>query len=98
HQIYTLSLHDALPISDQVYLAYIKNNNVYVRKKTDLKSEKQMTFDGSPGLYYSARIDWSPDSKKLSTTKVRKAEVRQLTLLESSDRKSTRLNSSHVKI
>ncbi|GEM69721.1 peptidase [Sphingobacterium mizutaii NBRC 14946 = DSM 11724] len=69
---------------DKVYLAYIKNNNIYVRKKADLKSEKQMTFDGSPGLYYSARLDWSADSKKLSSSKVRKAEVRQLTLLESS--------------
>lgn len=69
---------------DKVYLAYIKNNNIYVRKKNDLKSEKQLTFDGSPGFYYSARIDWAGDSQKLSTSKVRKAEVRQLTLLESS--------------
>lgn len=69
---------------DKVYLAYIKNNNIYVRKKNDLNSEKQLTFDGSPGFYYSARIDWADDSKKLSGSKVRKAEVRQLTLLESS--------------
>jgi len=69
---------------DKVYIAYIKNSNVYVRKKSDLKSEKQLTFDGSPGFYYSSRIEWAGDSKKLSTSKVRKAEIRKLTLLESS--------------
>lgn len=69
---------------DKAYTAYIKNNNVYVHKKDDPKSEKQLTFDGSPGEYYAARIQWSGDSKKLTASKVRKAEVRQLTLLESS--------------
>lgn len=75
---------DPIESPDKVYLAYIKNNNIYVRKKNDLNSEKQLTFDGSPGFYYSARIYWADDSKKLSSSKVRKAEVRQLTLLESS--------------
>ncbi|MGE8379326.1 MAG: DPP IV N-terminal domain-containing protein, partial [Sphingobacterium sp.] len=69
---------------DKVYTAYIKNNNVYSSKKGDAKSERQLTFDGSPGEYYSARILWSNDSKKLAASKVRKAEIRQLTLLESS--------------
>lgn len=75
---------DPIESPDKVYLAYIKSNNIYVRKKNDLNSEKQLTFDGSPGFYYSARIYWADDSKKLSSSKVRKAEVRQLTLLESS--------------
>ena len=69
---------------DKVYTAYIKNNNVYISKKGDAKSERQLTFDGSPGEYYTARIQWSTDSKKIALSKVRKAEVRQLTLLESS--------------
>ncbi|KKX48277.1 hypothetical protein L950_0221965 [Sphingobacterium sp. IITKGP-BTPF85] len=69
---------------DKAYTAYIKNSNVYISKKGDSKSERQLTFDGSPGEYYSARIQWSNDSKKLAASKVRKAEIRQLTLLESS--------------
>lgn len=69
---------------DKRQVAYIKNSNVYVAKKADPKSERQLTFDGSPGEYYSAHLHWSPDSKKLAGTKVRKAEIRTLTLLESS--------------
>src|SRR5690606_20458982 len=75
---------DPVESPDKVYAAYIKNNNVYVRTKDDANSEKQLTFDGSPGEYYSADIKWSGDSKKLAVSKVRRAEVRQLTLLESS--------------
>lgn len=69
---------------DKKYSAYIKNSNVYVQKKDKEKSEKQLTFDGSPGEYYSARLQWSSDSRKIAVSKVRKADVRQLTLLESS--------------
>lgn len=75
---------DPVDSPDKSYTAFIKNNNVYIMKKGDPKTERQMTFDGSPGEYYSANILWASDSKKLSTSKVRKAETRQLTLLESS--------------
>ncbi|VTR28970.1 S9 family peptidase [Sphingobacterium thalpophilum] len=75
---------EAVDSPDKVYTAYIKNSNVYVSRKGDAKTEKQLTFDGSPGEYYMARIQWSADSKKIAVSKVRKAEVRQLTLLESS--------------
>lgn len=78
------STGDPVDSPDKVYEAFIKNNNLYVRKKDDAEHEKQLTFDGSPGEYYSARIQWSSDSKKVALSKVRKAEVRQLTLLESS--------------
>lgn len=64
--------------------AFIRNSNVYVRQLAGEKNEKQLTFDGAPGEYYSAMLQWSPDGKKLAVSKVRKAEVRQLTLLESS--------------
>lgn len=69
---------------DSSLIAYIKNSNIYLAKKGDPKSEKQLTFDGSLGDYYAAHIHWSPDGKKLATSKVRKAELRILTLLESS--------------
>ncbi len=69
---------------DKSQVAYIKNSNIYVAKKGDPKSERQLTFDGSTGEYYAAHLHWSPDGKKIATSKVRKAEVRILTLLESS--------------
>ncbi|MGJ7031318.1 DPP IV N-terminal domain-containing protein [Niabella hirudinis] len=69
---------------DSGYTAFLKNNNIYLHKKKDGKFEKQLTFDGSPGEYYSANILWSSDSKKIAVVKVRKAAVRQLTLIESS--------------
>ncbi|WP_437922056.1 DPP IV N-terminal domain-containing protein [Sphingobacterium sp. LRF_L2] len=69
---------------DKSQIAYIKNSNIYVAKKDDPKSERQLTFDGSQGEYYAAHLHWSPDGKKIAGSKVRKAEVRILTLLESS--------------
>ncbi len=71
---------------DGSYDAFIKNNNVYVRKhdETGKGAERRLTYDGSPGDYYSSRLYWSADSRKLAVYRVRKAEVRQLTLLESS--------------
>ncbi|WP_241462419.1 S9 family peptidase [Sphingobacterium deserti] len=69
---------------DSSLLAYIKNSNIYIAKKDNPKSERQLTFDGSPGDYYAAHIHWSPDGKKIATSKVKKAELRILTLLESS--------------
>jgi len=63
--------------------AYIKNSNVYVN---DNKSgeEKVLSFDGSPGEFYSAQIVWSPDSKKVAMMKVRPAKKRYVYLIESS--------------
>ncbi|MFD2598740.1 DPP IV N-terminal domain-containing protein [Sphingobacterium corticis] len=71
---------------NDIYVAYIKNSNVYVKRKAETAkdAEKQLTFDGSPGEFYSARLYWSGDGKKIAVSRVRKAEVRQLTLLESS--------------
>lgn len=55
---------------DSTRTAYIKNYNVYVRfEKT--KKETQLSFDGSEGDYYSGYVQWSPDSKKLISFKVR---------------------------
>src|SRR5690606_37238765 len=69
---------------DKTQIAYIKNSNIYVAMKADPESERQLTFDGSPGEYYSAHLHWSPDGRQLAGSKVRIAEVRVLTLLESS--------------
>lgn len=69
---------------DGKWNAYIKNYNVYVYPEGKEKEEKQLSFDGSPGEYYSARIMWSPDSKKLISNKTRPNKDRTLYLLQSS--------------
>lgn len=69
---------------DKQHVAFIQNNNVYIRKQADANSSRPLTYDGSPGEYYSSTILWSADSKKIAVSKVRKADIRQLTLLESS--------------
>lgn len=60
--------------------AFVRDNNIFLKEG---EIEKQITFDGVPGHYYAADIVWSPDNKKLAVLKVRPAEVRKLTLIES---------------
>lgn len=55
---------------DSTQTAFIKNYNVYLRSEKT-KQETQLSFDGSEGEYYSGNIQWSPDSKKLVTNKIR---------------------------
>lgn len=55
---------------DSNYVAFIRNYNVYIRAQKT-RQETQLSFDGSEGEYYSSRLQWSPDSKKLATNKVR---------------------------
>lgn len=82
---------------DKKKTAYIKNHNVYFALVDDPKSEKQLTFDGSAGEYYTSYIQWSPDSKKVAATRATKQEVRILTLLESSptDQLQPKLQTRH---
>ena len=82
---------------DKKKTAYIKNYNVYYALVDDPKSEKQLTFDGSPGEYYTSYIQWSPDSKKVASTRATKQDVRILTLLESSptDQLQPKLQTRH---
>lgn len=63
--------------------ASIKNHNIHIK---DLLNglETTLTQDGTATNYYSAVIEWSPDSKKIACMKVRPAEKRYLNLLESS--------------
>ena len=63
--------------------AWVVEGNIWINEvKTNRKS--QLSFDGSPGEYYSSSILWSPDSKKLVSSKFRPATVRKLLLIDSS--------------
>lgn len=68
---------------DKSQEAFLKNNNLYLRSLKD-QQETQLSFDGSPGEYYSNDIVWSPDSKKVAVMKVRPAEKRYIHFVESS--------------
>jgi len=68
---------------DKKWSAYIKDFNVWVRSAADNK-EFKLSHDGGIGEYYSAFIRWSPDSRKIMTTKVRPAEKHMIHYIESS--------------
>ena len=74
---------DKVKSPDGMHEAGIVEGNVWV---TELKSgkKKQLSFDGSPGEYYSSDIVWSPDSKKLISCKFRPAQLRKLLIIDSS--------------
>lgn len=72
-----------VPSPDKKRLAYIKECNIHVRNLATGK-EKQLSFDGTPGNYYSTRIHWSPDGKKVAACKIRPAEKRYVYYVESS--------------
>ncbi|MFT3738315.1 MAG: prolyl oligopeptidase family serine peptidase [Breznakibacter sp.] len=68
---------------DGKWEAYIREHNLFVRHK-ESKVRTQLSFDGSEGSYYSARIYWSPDSRLIAVNKIRYAPVRDIYFVESS--------------
>ena len=72
------------PSPDGTMKAYVKDNNIYVVDNATGK-ERQLSFDGTPGNYYSAYISWSPDSRKVAACRIRPAgETRYVYYVESS--------------
>lgn len=68
---------------DKKWSAFVRNSNLYV-KNQQTNHEKALSFDGSPGEYYSAYIHWSPDSKNIAVMKIRPAKKRFVQFIESS--------------
>lgn len=75
---------DPVVSPDSLWDAYIKNSNLYVKQRSGDGEETQLSYDGSPGAYYAADIQWSPDSRKLAVNKVRPNTPRILQFIESS--------------
>jgi len=72
-----------IPSPDKKYEAFRRNDNLYIR---DLATKEmiQLSYDGSPGEYYSSDIQWSPDSRKIAVIKVRPvADPRYIYFVES---------------
>ena len=72
-----------VPSPDGKYTAYIKNHNIYVRERATGR-ERQLSIDGTLANYYSAYIQWSPDSRKVVSCKIRPTEKRYVYYVESS--------------
>ena len=68
---------------DNMFTAYIQEYNLFIK---EMKGGKvtQLTFDGSPGEYYSSFIKWSPNSKYVAVNKFRPSEKRFIKFIESS--------------
>src|SRR5690606_41288330 len=84
-QIYTLSLHDALPI---YHLDYHKTFDEYLKTKKSF-------FDHLPA---SAIAITNGDDKNGKIMLQNTSATKKTFAMKTIDRKSTRLNSSHVKI
>jgi hypothetical protein len=69
---------------DGKWNALIREYNVYIRSASNAREQYQLSFDGSPGEYYSSMLVWSPDSKNIATVKIRPAKEHPVYLIESS--------------
>lgn len=70
---------------DGKYEAYITNDNIFVRDKTNGR-ERQLSQDGTLSNYYSSYIQWSPDSRKVLSCRIRPVQKRYVYYVESSPR------------
>lgn len=68
---------------DGKFTAYVQEYNLMV-KDNDTKKVTQLTFDGSPGEFYSSFIKWSPNSQYIAVNKFRPSEKRFIRFIESS--------------
>src|SRR5690606_41355865 len=90
--IYTLSLHDALPIS----ITFESNPNAELKGKV---SESGKLLDKYSELFQQQEKYY--ENKVTFKQKIKLKDPKETTIkfsAETQDRKSTRLNSSHVKI
>ncbi|HXU36556.1 MAG TPA: DPP IV N-terminal domain-containing protein, partial [Blastocatellia bacterium] len=70
---------------DGKWEAFIRNYNVFVRAKSDVKNEIALSFDGSEGNYYALySLVWSPDSKELAAYRVQPGYHRKIDYVQSS--------------
>lgn len=75
--------NDAVDSPDEKWTAYIQEYNLFLKNKKNGKKH-QITFDGSPGEYYSSYIKWAPNSEYIAVNKFRPNEKRYVKFIESS--------------
>ncbi len=82
-RVFTENSTNPVASPDKKKEAYISEGNLWIRDLGTGKT-RQLSTDGSPSEYYSSNIYWAPDSKKIACCKYRPANIRKLTLIESS--------------
>lgn len=75
--------NDPVISPDSTLEACVKEFNLYV-KNIKTGKEKQLSFDGSSGEFYSGHLVWAPDSRKIAINKVRINKKNYFYLVESS--------------
>ena len=68
---------------DGKWIAFIREYNLWIKNAATNK-EIQLSFDGSPGEFYSSYLKWSPNSRFIAVHKFRPAEKRFMKFMESS--------------
>ncbi len=68
---------------DKEWEAYIRDYNLFIKSK-NTDEIHQLTYDGTNTNFYSSRIFWAPDSKKLTTDRVIPAVEWEINYVESS--------------
>jgi dipeptidyl aminopeptidase/acylaminoacyl peptidase len=68
---------------DKKMTAFIRDYNLWIRNLEE-KKEYQLSHDGGIGKYYSASVEWSPDSRKIMAYLLIPAEKHMITYVESS--------------
>ena len=68
---------------DSLWEGFIRDFNVQIRdRKTG--DVFQLSYDGAEGEYYSSYMEWSPDSKKITSFRIRDAKKHLIYFVESS--------------
>ncbi len=75
--------NDPVISPDSAWLAYIEDHNVFIRSTSDRKVY-QLSYDGSPGEFYSSYIKWAPNSKGFVSNKILPGYKRFVHYVESS--------------
>ena len=78
---------DDVTSPDGKWVAFVRDNNVWARCVSD-RRERQLSFDGTEGFYYSSWLQWSPDSRKVMSCRLRPAPKHYVYYVESSPRES----------
>lgn len=70
---------------DGQWIAFIRNDNVCIHPASDSSKAAIITlsYDGTKDNAYSSKLLWSPDSKKIATTKVREVNRRRIPFIRS---------------
>jgi dipeptidyl-peptidase-4 len=70
---------------DAKWTAFLKDHNLYLRER-DGGKEFALSKEGNADDAYTARVSWSPDSKKLVVMRTKKAQEHKVYLIDSSPR------------